>query len=214
MDQHQPAEPRPPDRDENFWPGTRLSLILRLKAEPDGYCWTEFVGLYGPLILKFCLRRLPQDQAEDVTQAVFIRIFRCLPRFEYDPAKGRFGGWIGRITRNEILRHVEKWHRNDRHDFNLALVITDVSRGKWEDEFNEWVMRTALQRVKDAVSPEQWRLFEESWGTGQKPAEVAARLSIQASRVHKARCIVVEKLRAVIRELCDDHPFSEPERGK
>lgn len=212
-DQSSSGKRRKAADDSSYWPKTRVTLVARLQTEPAGKCWGEFVELYGPLIHRFCARRLTSEEADDVTQAVFIRVFRHLPAFRYDPAKGRFGGWVGRITRNELLRYVLKWHRDEKRGFDLTRVMAITTRGAWEDEYNLWLIQTALDQVQNLVSAEQFRLFEATW-CGQKPGKIAAELGISAARVHKARFIVGEKLRDIIDELCADHPFSEPNRGE
>jgi RNA polymerase sigma-70 factor (ECF subfamily) len=47
----------------------------------------------------------PQD-ADDVLQEVFIRVFRHLDT--YDPARGAFTTWLHRITTNVCLRHMDR----------------------------------------------------------------------------------------------------------
>jgi len=47
----------------------------------------------------------PQD-ADDVLQEVFIRVFRYLG--SYDPAQGAFTTWLHRITVNVCLRHMDQ----------------------------------------------------------------------------------------------------------
>jgi RNA polymerase sigma-70 factor (ECF subfamily) len=47
----------------------------------------------------------PQD-ADDVLQEVFIRVFRYLDT--YDPARGAFTTWLHRITTNVCLRHLDR----------------------------------------------------------------------------------------------------------
>jgi DNA-directed RNA polymerase specialized sigma24 family protein len=52
-------------------------LLDRLWQGQDEEAWTEFVGLYGPLIFTFDRRRLPQDDdAADVMQEVFRAVLK------------------------------------------------------------------------------------------------------------------------------------------
>ncbi len=196
-----------------YWPTTRLTLIHRLKDEVDSRweeSWIEFVNLYGPPVTRFCRRRLPAEDADEVTQRVFIRIYKSLDRFEYDPGKGRFGGWVGQITRNEVIRFALQKKRLSRADNGLGVaeLVAGTLEGIWIDELHHYFVTLAMARVKEEVSKEHWKLFEATWRSEQKPGEVAASLKVPAARVHKARFIVSEKLRTVIHELVDDYPLA------
>lgn len=197
-----------------YWPRTRASLIIQLQdVEEDDprreEIWAEFLNLYLPPIRRFCRRRLPVDDVEEVAHVVFLRIFRSLPKFRYDPNRGRFGGWVGMITRREIIRFVLKKQREGR--LLGGVEIGDLVSGNEEaellDEFNENLMRITMERARSQVSAENRRLFEATWKNEKKPGEVAAELNVSPSRVHKARFIVSEKIRQIITQIADDIPL-------
>jgi RNA polymerase sigma factor (sigma-70 family) len=206
-----PEESVPP----GYWPGTRVSLLDRLQKTGEGdprrdENWVEFVELYWAPVRRFCLRRLKRvDEAEEVTAIVFERVFRSLGRFRYDPERGRFGGWIGQITRNEIIRFVHKKQRAGRFDggMEFAEIMAGTEEGMWVDEFNEHLIQIAFERTRKEVSPENWRLFMATWKSDKKPGEVAKELGVPSSRVHKARFVVSAKLRSVIKKIAEDIPL-------
>lgn len=172
--------------------------------------WGEFVELYSSPIRRFCLRRLRRaDESDEVTHLVFFRIFKALPGFTYDPKRGRFGGWIGQITRNEIIRFVHKKQRAGRFDgpMEFAEIMSGTEEGAWVDEFNENLMKMAFERVRKEVSSEHWRLFEGTWKSDKKPGEVAKELGVPPSRVHKARFVVSAKLKKIIAKIAEDIPL-------
>lgn len=146
---------------------------------------------------------------------MFVRVFRALPRFKYDRSRGRFGGWVGKITRNEIIRFLHEKQRAGRFDGNPELTefFKGPAEGEWIDEFNESLIRLAFERVREEVSAENWELFEASWKTQQKPGEVARARGVSPSRVHKARFIVSEKLKKAISKISDDIPLPGPPLG-
>jgi RNA polymerase sigma factor (sigma-70 family) len=206
-----PEESLPPP----YWPGTRVSLLVRLQEsnKPDARrneSWSEFVELYSPPIRRFCLNRLRKaDEADEVTHLVFCRIFKSLPRFCYDPARGRFGGWVGQITRNEIIRFAHKKQRSRRFDgrMEFANILSGTEEGVWIDEFNEILIQMVFERVRKEVSAEHWTFFEATWKSGKKPGEVAKDLSVPSSRVHKARFVVSAKLKKIIAKIAEDIPL-------
>ena len=71
---------------------TRPSLLRRVQNSGDGQAWREFDERYRDLILRYCRRRdLQEADAEDVRQQVMLGLTQSLPRFTYDPTKGKRG---------------------------------------------------------------------------------------------------------------------------
>src|SRR5262245_51877217 len=70
-------------------PRTSVSLLGRLRGEiPDQAAWRDFVHRYGPQVYQWCRRwRLQEEDAQDVTQAVLVRLAEKMRTFEYDPAR-------------------------------------------------------------------------------------------------------------------------------
>lgn len=62
--------------------------------------WDEVVRSYGDRVYRLAFRLAGnQHDAEDITQEVFIRVFRSIDKFE----PGSFTGWLHRITTNVFL---------------------------------------------------------------------------------------------------------------
>ena len=96
-------------------PTTRPSLLLRVRDPRDEEAWCEFVELYGPLIYRFAGKRgLQHADAADVTQIVFHALAGELRRWEYEPRRGAFRGWLYAVVRNQILNFVHRQGRGVR----------------------------------------------------------------------------------------------------
>lgn len=79
--------------------GTTLLVLLRDPADPQA--WNAFVERYTPKVLAWCRQwGLQAADARDVTQEVLYKLAEGLRRCPYDPAKGRFRGWLKAVTRN------------------------------------------------------------------------------------------------------------------
>jgi RNA polymerase sigma-70 factor (ECF subfamily) len=82
------------------------SLIKRCIGG-DAAAWEEIVRSHNRRIYNICYRFTgSQDDAEDLTQEVFIRIYRTLP--SYDLERGAFTTWVTTMTRNLLVDHFRK----------------------------------------------------------------------------------------------------------
>lgn len=110
-------------------PTTRASLILRLRHPDDAAAWEEFVAIYQPLIFRLAKSRGLQDaDAFDVAQEVLARVAGAINRWDPDPDRGSFRGWIGRITRNlaiDFLKPLINAKQNSTFKF-CSLIFLDL----------------------------------------------------------------------------------------
>jgi RNA polymerase sigma-70 factor (ECF subfamily) len=82
------------------------SLIKRCLGG-DASAWEEIVRSHNRRIYNICYRFTgSQDDAEDLTQEVFIRIYRTLK--SYDLERGAFATWVTTMTRNLLVDHFRK----------------------------------------------------------------------------------------------------------
>jgi RNA polymerase sigma-70 factor, ECF subfamily len=87
------------------------SLIARCLSGEDA-AWEELVRLHTRQIYGLCFRFTGTAQeAQDLTQEVFMRVFRTLASFR--AAEGSFGTWLARVTRNLLIDHYRRT-RQDR----------------------------------------------------------------------------------------------------
>lgn len=81
-------------------------LIGRCLAGEQG-AWEELVQLHTKRVYSICYRFTNSDaEAQDLTQDVFMRIFRSLSSFR--SGEGSFTIWLGRLTRNLLVDHYRR----------------------------------------------------------------------------------------------------------
>jgi len=101
-------------------------------ARGDGRAFEKIVERYDRTIYNLAYRMVRnEDDAEDITQAVFIKVFRKLDTF--DPDRKLFS-WLYRIAVNECLNHLKRRKHEvvADHDYAVARQCPwdDVARGE------------------------------------------------------------------------------------
>lgn len=104
-------------------------LVRRARAG-DGTAWEDIVTAFSRRIFNLAYRFTSSpDAAEDLTQEVFIRVYRSLE--QYDPKQGDLANWLMRLARNLIIddyRHRARNPQNsmadavDDHTYHLRAV--------------------------------------------------------------------------------------------
>jgi RNA polymerase sigma-70 factor (ECF subfamily) len=80
-----------------------VAMLVRRCIAGDSTAWEEIVQTYSRRIYNICYRFAgSSDDAQDLTQEVFIKMYRTLP--SYDHTKGAFVTWVTTITRNLLTR--------------------------------------------------------------------------------------------------------------
>lgn len=82
------------------------SLVSRcLRGEETA--WEELVRLHTRRVYGLCFRFTSSGQeAQDLTQEVFLRVFRTLRTFR--STEGSFATWLARVTRNLLIDHYRR----------------------------------------------------------------------------------------------------------
>jgi RNA polymerase sigma-70 factor (ECF subfamily) len=83
-----------------------LELVRRCLAE-DNAAWEALLRGHSRKIYNLCYRFTGRpDEADDLTQEVFLKIFQTLRTF--DAAQGTFSTWLHRVARNHLVDHYRR----------------------------------------------------------------------------------------------------------
>ncbi len=100
------------------------SLVRRCVAG-DAAAWEEIVRHFNRRIYNICYRFTgSSDDAEDLTQEVFIKVYRTLSSF--DQEKGSFQTWVTTMTRNLLVDHFRK-SKQDRATDSMDEAVSEES---------------------------------------------------------------------------------------
>jgi len=103
-----------------------VAILVRRCVSGDAAAWEDIVRQMNRRIYNLCYRFAGSpDDAQDLTQEVFIKIYRTLPSF--DSTKASFVTWVTTVTRNLLVDHFRKG-KYDRMTDSL-----DAPMGEEED---------------------------------------------------------------------------------
>jgi RNA polymerase sigma factor (sigma-70 family) len=196
-------------KDQHATPLTSTTLLQRLRQEPaDQQAWAEFVRRYGPQVYRWCRRwRLQQADAEDVTQAVLVRLSARMRTFAYDPSRS-FRAYLRALARYAWCDFLETSRQpgagvggSDVLRLLEAVEAGDDLVRRLDEQFDREVLAEAQARVRQRVEPHTWEAFRLTALEGLSGAEAAARLGLKVATVYKAKSKVRQLLHEEVSRL-------------
>ncbi len=191
-------------------PETRASLLLRLRDPRDQSAWEAFLQIYQPLIYQLARRRGVQEaDAREVTQEVLIAVAGAIGRWETDPQRGSFRGWLSKITRNLVVNHVIRQSRHPRgsgdSDIKRWLEARPDPHSEesalFDREEERQTFRWAADRVRSEFRETTWQAFWRTAVDGRDAAAVAGELGVTVGIVYVSRSRVMKRLRERVLEV-------------
>ena len=99
------------------------AMLVRRCIAGDAAAWEEIVQRYNRRIYNICYRFAGSgDDAQDLTQEVFIKMYRTLKSYDLD--RGAFMTWVTTITRNLLVDHFRK-SKQDRMTDSLDAAPSE-----------------------------------------------------------------------------------------
>lgn len=183
--------------------------IIEQARKGDPAAWEKLVVRHSKRIYNLCYRFVGRvDQAEDLAQEVFIKVFRNLS--SYNPETGQFVTWVMSVGRNLLIDHY-RHTKDDRltvstdEDEEFSILDTLPSgepspQAELEREERASLLRKALERLppqlKEAVVLRDLEeLSYEEIGEILKVPEGTVKSRINRGRVELARHLQKLRLR-------------------
>src|SRR5687767_5496956 len=80
--------------------------------EGDAAAWDALVRTYWRRVFNIAYKFVAQyDEAEDLTQEIFVRLFRALPTYD---RRAQFDTWLTRVSRNLCIDHYRRRRREEQ----------------------------------------------------------------------------------------------------
>ena len=185
------------------WKSTHPSLLQRLGDTANEPAWREFDRWYGELIVGYCRScGLQPTDAEDIRQTVMLNLSKAMPKFVYDPQRGRFRSYLRRVVRNAIASQATKPDRK-MAALNSAVLDrigedeTDGADALWEQAWVRHHYRLALHTLRQSCEARTLAVFDRLVA-GDTINQVAEVFDMSYDAVLRNRQRVRDRLRNII----------------
>lgn len=205
-DGSEPPTPRtaPADRAADSY-ATRPSIFLSLRSDKTldrELGWNEFHKRYAPVVAGFARNAgLKGEEINEVVQDVMFGFFRVSNAFVYDPTRGRFRGYLKRVTLNAIR---DRWRRR-RKEASLPEEMDPAAENPLDQHFErEWaenLLRRALEEVRQHVQPRTMLAFELYGVKGMPAPAVEKETGMTYAAIRHAKMRVLNELQRVVKRL-------------
>ena len=183
--------------------------LIEKAQQGDMRAFEEVIARYDRKVMGIAMHYASDlDDAKDIYQEVFLRVYRALPKFRF---RAKFSTWLFRVTTNCCLSHVEKksrdWPLSSEGD--LSPYDTDanplerhpvVSVSAEADAYGKEI-GDQIRKAMGALSPQQKLVFVLRHYEGYKLREIASFLDCAEGTVKKHLFTATERMREQLREL-------------
>ncbi len=191
---------------------TNPVLLSRLRDATDTMAWREFFDCYWPVVIGWAQHRgCSEHTAQEIVQDVMVTVFEKRDVFRYDPARGRFRGWLHRVVNNRVAEHRRSpaqrvRARGGETDSALIDRIEDTREAEavWNDLFDRAVLAAMVQVVRREMNPRDFVAFELTSLHGRSPKDAARLTGMSRNMVYKAQRKVLARLRQLAGDYADE----------
>jgi RNA polymerase sigma-70 factor (ECF subfamily) len=182
-------------------PGRRLpdeSSLVRRAVRGDKGAFGEIYEFYAPRLYRFfAAHTADRMDAEDLTEDVFIKLWKALPGYRQRGVP--FGGYIFRIARNALTDH----YRNSNHRANTLPI--DGARHPAEDadpalSVDLDLERQEFRQIMQALRPDYHLVLSLRFISGLSPDETAVVMGRSPGAVR----VLQHRALAALREILSD----------
>ena len=171
-------------------------LIVRCRAG-DEAAWRELVSRHARRVFGVVYRFTGRvDEAEDLTQEVFLKVFQALGRYQFE--SGTFAAWLATVARHHAIDHYRR-RREERLQADVETLETLPGTGDGPLRLAERAERARLVHAGLRALPPDLRAPIVLCDLQGLPYEEAARLlgvplGTVKSRLNRGRLELARRL--------------------
>ncbi len=187
-------------------------LITKFK-EGDQDAFSKLMGKYKTFIFSYVRRKTSSDDdADDITQEVFVNVYKALPKWQ---PRASFKTWLYTIARNRCIdyhraRARRRFHYiDDDEEFTPILQATDIYSNP-EKMAEESELRRIISEAIEQLSPKQKEVFILYRYQGLQIKEIAETLGIAEGSVKVHHHRAMKKLKIILAPLREKGEIGTP----
>ena len=170
---------------------------VKLAAAGDMAAFEELYRSQHRRVFSICLRMIRNwSEAEDVTQDVFVQLFRKIRTFR---GEASFATWLHRLTVNQVLMHFRKRSIRKEQTIEDGSTPIQVASGTENPDKMSLIDRLSLEEAMGQLPPGYRAVFilhdVEGYEHQQIGQMLGCAIGTSKSQLHKARM----KLRQLLR---------------
>jgi RNA polymerase sigma-70 factor (ECF subfamily) len=180
--------------------------LIRAAQRGDSRAFEQLVRAYDHNVLRMAFNLLhSQEDARDVYQEVFLRVYRNLPKFRFDCA---FSTWLYRIVANLCLDQIRK--RKVRKETSPAVETASGEMDRLQlvperradvDPQRQLMSAEVIQRVNEVlkeITPRERIVFEMRHFQGMRLRAIGEALGITEEAAKNCLFRATQKMRAAL----------------
>lgn len=171
-----------PSSSPAVWP-----QLVRMAQKGSIPAFDALVHRFRPAVFGVCLRRSSREEAEDITQSVFVQAFLHLHDLK---DADRFPAWLHAIARN--LSTKPKPPEEAGHDLDGLVVAlsTTLSQRSWQrhhDRIDCQPLVAALLTLPEHLSSPAELVYLQGWSVREAAEFLGVTVTTVKWRLHEAR---------------------------
>jgi RNA polymerase sigma-70 factor, ECF subfamily len=185
------------------------SALVRAAQRGDSDAFEQLVRSYDQTVLRMALNLLhSEEDARDVYQDAFLRVYRNLPRFRFDSS---FSTWLYRIVTNLCLDQIRK--RNVRKEESAAVSTEDGEINRFQfiaeeradvDPHRQLMSAEVSARVQEVLgrlTPRERLVFEMRHFQGMRLRSIGETLGVSEEAAKNCLFRATQKMRTALGDL-------------
>jgi RNA polymerase sigma-70 factor (ECF subfamily) len=172
---------------------------LRRCREGDQAAWRELVTEHGRRVFNLAYRFMGRaDEAEDVTQEIFVKVYRSLDRFR--PADGSFPAWLMTVARHHAIDRYRRRREEVSADPAALDAVASTDQGplqRLEREERKQLVHRGLRALPKALREPLLLCDLEGLSHEEAAASLGIPVGTVKSRLNRGRLELARRLLAV-----------------
>lgn len=172
---------------------TEETDLIHQFLEGKQWAFDRLMNNYQKVVYRIALGMVgDHDEAADITQEVFIRVFRSLKYFKFEAA---FSTWLHRIAINHSISYIRRKKLRDHISLYEVSNIIKSSLGRPARDLALKDLREQIERAITSLPPKQRAIFVMHYHEELPHKEIAQIMKRSEGAIKSSYCQAVKKLR-------------------